>query len=330
MLPAGRGEVVMTGINIGAYPKIFAVGHRNVINIFEGEVEVTEKVDGSAFAFGKDMEGKLHMRSKGALIDIDNPPQMFQIAVDYVLSIQDRIPNDVAYYCEYLNKPKHNSLTYDRVPTNNLTLYGYSDFCRTKMQPDHCDLVRASDFLGIDTVPLIYHGYVSNKEDVFAMLDRKSYLGGERDIEGVVIKNYAQNIELNGQLYPVVTAKYVSEAFKEVHSKTWKADHTTRGGWDLFVKNYCTEARWEKAVQHLREQDLLTNSPKDIGALMKEINQDITNEEKDAIKDFLWKTFSKDLFRTATRGFPQWYKDKLVADSFDSEDVQPRTLAGDV
>ena len=323
----------MTGINIGAFPKIFTVGHRNVINIFEQPVEVTEKVDGSQFAFGKDMEGKLHIRSKGALIDIENPPTMFQEGVDYALSIQDVLPDDRVFYCEYLQKPKHNVLTYGRIPKNHLVLFGCSDFCRTTMVSHHSGLQSFANRLGIDVIPLLYSGYVASKDQVMEMIERDSFLGNAQ-IEGVVMKNYHQSIELNGQVYPVVTAKYVSEAFKEVHRDNWKKDHTTHGGWGEFVQQYNAIPRWEKAIQRMAEQELLTHSPKDIGPLIKEINNDISDEEKDTIKDFLWKTFSKDLYRVATRGFPQWYKERLLAESFDmaevaKEDIHPRTLVGD-
>ncbi|MBK9272829.1 MAG: hypothetical protein IPM48_14685 [Saprospiraceae bacterium] len=39
-------------------------------------------------------------------------------------------------------------------------------------------------------------------------------------------------------------------------------------------------------------------------------------EEKENIKEFLWKEFSGELLRTARSGFPEWYKKKLVEESF--------------
>jgi len=307
---------MVSQFNICGYPKIFALGHRNVVNIFEDEVEITEKVDGSQFVFGKDMNGKLHIRSKGALIDIENPPQMFQLGVDYVLSIEHKLPADRSYYCEYLNKPKHNTLVYDRVPTNNLVLFGISDFCRTQMCTLHAQLEVEAIALRIDAIPLIYSGKLDSAADVLGMMKRKSYLGGKYDVEGIVVKNYHKSIELNGQIYPVITGKYVSEAFKEVHNKTWKAENTARGGWDATVKGYRTEARWMKSIQHLKEDGTLDGSPKDIGPLIKAIHNDIREEEKEILKDILWKQFSPDLFKVATLGFPEWYKKKLLEDSF--------------
>ena len=108
---------------IKAFPKIFTLGDRWTQGIYDGDVEVTEKVDGSQFAFGK-VDGKLFMRSKGKEIIIDNPEKMFSKAVDYVLSIEDRLLENTVYYCEYLQKPKHNTLAYSRVPKNDLMLFG--------------------------------------------------------------------------------------------------------------------------------------------------------------------------------------------------------------
>jgi hypothetical protein len=49
---------------IKAFPKIFAIGQDYIKDIFDGEVEVTEKIDGSQFVFGK-LAGELYFRSKG-------------------------------------------------------------------------------------------------------------------------------------------------------------------------------------------------------------------------------------------------------------------------
>ena len=74
-------------MSIQSFPKIFGVGaNRAVQDIFSGPVEVTEKVDGSQFAFGR-IDGEIVMRSKGRVIDVGTADAMFQKAEDYVLSI---------------------------------------------------------------------------------------------------------------------------------------------------------------------------------------------------------------------------------------------------
>ena len=40
-----------------------------------------------------------------------------------------------------------------------------------------------------------------------------------------------------------------------------------------------TPARWNKAIQHLRERGLLEDSPRDIGLILREIPEDVLKED---------------------------------------------------
>lgn len=121
------------------------------------------------------------------------------------------------------------------------------------------------------------------------------------------------------QVFPLMAGKFVSEAFKEVHRAGWKKEHTGKGRWETFVDGYRTEARWHKAIQHLREGGKLDGSPKDIGPLIKEIQKDVAEEERQTIMEFLWKEFGQEVLRKAIAGFPEWYKEQLLAGSFGHE-----------
>lgn len=156
---------------------------------------------------------------------------------------------------------------------------------------------------------------IKNPEELLSYLKMESYLGKEK-IEGVVVKNYEKEMFFNEQLYPIQAVKYVSEAFKERHSNNWSKENTGKGKWDMYKASFCTEARWHKAIQHLRDNGLLTNSPKDIGPLMKAVQFDIIDEESQNVKDFLYTEFMNDLLRTSVRGFAEFYKEKLLKDSF--------------
>jgi hypothetical protein len=139
-------------------------------------------------------------------------------------------------------------------------------------------------------------------------LAKESFLGGPK-IEGVVLKDYSR-FDRDGKIY---AGKYVSEAFKEKHKKEWKEDNP--GGKDLLSlisAQYCTEARWRKAVQHLQEDGALEGSPKDIGPLMKELVRDLEQEEEAEIKAELFKWAWPHIKRAAGRGFPEWYKGELL------------------
>lgn len=300
---------------IYSFPKIWQLGNKNAAGIFDSDVEITEKVDGSQLNFGV-MDGELFMRSKGVDIVIDNPEKMFKLAVDYVVSIQDRLMSGYVYHCEFLNKPKHNVITYDRVPKNNLICFGVSRPDGTFFSTHKVD---AND-MGVESIPILFKGMVTSMEQIEKLLDTESILGGSK-IEGVVIKNYSQQLLIGDRHIPIVTAKYVSEKFKEKHN-AHKPEFSGKGRMETLIQSYRTEARWNKAVQHLREQGLLEQSPKDIGSLMKEVHRDLDEECREEIKDLLWKEYGKKIKRVSTAGMAEWFKKLIAIEHFPKEDEQ--------
>lgn len=288
---------------IKAFPKIFALGTDYIKDILDGEVEITEKIDGSQFGFGR-IDGELFVRSKGAMLHFDAPNNMFKEAVEYIASIADRIPDNIVFHAEYLQTPNHNSLEYERIPKNHLALFSVSD--STEKFFNYTEIQYWADILDIDCVPMIYKGKIENTDQILELVGSESYLG-KAQAEGVVVKNYAKQFLLGGQPIPVMAGKYVSEAFKEVHNG-WKEKHTGPGKWELFKQGYKTEARWNKAIQYLRDSGDLTETPKDIGKLIARVMQDIEDEEKENIKTFLWNEFGKEVLRTSVNGLPEYYK----------------------
>ena len=106
-----------------SYPSIFALGHRALADLLLDPVIVEEKVDGSQFSFGlfervavcdEPHETVLLCRSKGAQLNLVAPEKMFIRAVDVVKELP--LHTGWTYRAEYLAKPKHNALAYDRVP----------------------------------------------------------------------------------------------------------------------------------------------------------------------------------------------------------------------
>lgn len=293
-------------VQLSAFPKIYALGTRYVQTIFDGPVEITEKIDGSQFTFGK-IDGELQCRSKGTIQHIHSPDKMFNKACEYVLSIQDSIPDNMAFYCEYVSKPKHNVITYDNPPESTLVLFGVANARRDTFYPSQIGSWAVT--LGISTIPVIWQGE-SSPEHVLSLMDRKSSFG-DVNIEGLVVKAYKDHMLAN-EIHPIMVGKMVSEKFKEVHRKTWGGERTSKGTWDTFSDSYRNENRWMKAVQHLRENGELAGEPKDIGFLIKEVKEDIESECKDEIMEFLWKTYGQGLLRKSVSGLPEWYKEQLL------------------
>jgi hypothetical protein len=292
-----------------SYPKIFNLGHGAIKELFLDEVQVEEKIDGSQFSFGV-YDGVLKCRSKGVKFeDVDGYfPEMFNLAVATAKSLKDKLNDGWTYRCEYLNKPKHNCLEYDRVPKNFLIIFDVDTSLESYITYD--EKKNESERLGLECVPLLYKGKIDNVDKFNELLNTKSCLG-DVDIEGVVIKNYARF----GTDKKVLMAKFVNEKFKEVHKREWKQD----SGKDILTiigESLKSEARWLKAIQHLSEKDELENSPRDIGLLLKEINKDIALECEDLIKEQLLKWGWKRISKIAVSGFPQWYKELLAGKQF--------------
>jgi hypothetical protein len=272
------------------------------------EVTIEEKLDGSQFSFMvEETTGKLHMRSKGRGLDWETLPEKdaFYRAVQGVLSVKDDLVPGFRYIGETLSKPRHNILTYDKTPANNIALFDIVSPGGTYL--DSIAIVDIANLFNMSCCPVLFSGKLDNIEQLDALLETESFLGGPK-IEGVVIK--ARQIK-DKYGFPLM-AKYVSQKFREKHGDR-KKRKTVRGlsAVDDIGAALCTEARWLKAVQHLRDNGRLTGTSKDIGPLMKECSRDIESEEKEWIKDRLYEAFRKRILKIATSGLPQWYQSKV-------------------
>jgi hypothetical protein len=293
---------------VRSYTSSFNLGHHQLEHLFEDDVLVQEKIDGSQFSFGK-LGGQLFCRSKKVNLDLDAPEGMFKEGVEYVKSIEHILPEGWTFRGEYLKTPKHNTLNYQRIPLNHIMLFDIDMGVENYMNPNGV-YGEAAKF-GLEPVPTLYYGRVTDIAMIHAFMARESALGGP--IEGVVIKNYNKyNAEKK-----LLLGKHVSEAFKETNDKNWKAQKVgQRDIVEQLIEVYCTDARWQKAVQHLRDEGRLENSPKDIGPLIKEIQNDVLADSEDDIKQALFAWALPKLQRGLTKDFPMWYKEQLLERQF--------------
>lgn len=299
-----------------SYPKIYALGHAAVRDIFSsGNVVVQEKIDGSQFSFGV-FDGRLRIRSKGKEQDVDVPDKMFDKALVTVRDILPLLSDGVTYRAEYLRVPKHNALAYERVPRGNLIIFDINTGHEEYLSPK--EVAFEANRIGLEVVPTFTVTEVRpTMEWLDQILSTVSCLGGPT-IEGVVLKNYS----LFGQDKKSLMAKFVSESFKEKHEKVWGAKNV--GNKDLasrVIDAYKTEARWEKAWQHLRDSGQLEESLRDIPKLLQEVSRDTLAECEGEIKDILFKQFWKPISSGIIRGLPEWYKRKLAESQFAETDA---------
>lgn len=295
------------------FPKIFAIGHRTLTRLFDGPVEITEKVDGSQFSFGK-IEGCVSCRSKKKQLFPEYMFAMFKEGVEQVERIKHLIPDNTTFWCEYLKKPKHNVLAYDRTPTNHIMIFGMNIHDDPGWTYEYEHLEYWANKFDFEPAKRLYYGIIDSPDELLAFLDRESYLGGPK-IEGVIAKAWDKSAMIGDQYIWPLSGKYVAERFKEMKGQRSKKS-SSRGKWEDYKQTFRTEARWLKAIQHLREEGALLNDPKDIGPLMKELNQDLIAEHKDEILEFLWKNYGKEVCRVARAGFPEFYKEYLLKGAF--------------
>ncbi len=295
---------------IHSYPSIYNLGHPAVEDIFNDPVLVEEKVDGSQFSFGV-VNGELRVRSKGKQMVVDAPEPMFALAVETAKRLAPDLKPEWVYRGEFLQKPKHNTLAYGRVPFDHIILFDVCPALETYLPPS--EKAEEAGRLGLECVPS-FRVDVSSLDEIKALTERESCLGGVA-MEGVVFKNYARFTKDK----KAMMAKYVREAFREAHAVEWKASNPTRTDIvQALITSLRTEARWEKAVQHLRESGMLTDSPQDIGPLLKEVPADILKECRETIMEKLFEHAWPQIRRGVTAGFPEWYKEKLAASQFEA------------
>lgn len=294
-------------MTVPSYNEIFHVAHKAISEMWNEPVEIQEKVDGSQISFMLNDNGELEIRSKGQQLHEDAPSsKMFQEAIDSIKERADLLGRGQIWRGEYLRTAKHNTIRYDRTPKDHIAIFdielSLGDFASVQQRSE------MASFIGYETVPTLFTGiWDLDLAELKSFLEADAFLGGSK-VEGVVAKCYTKFY--GGK--PMM-GKLVSDAFKEVHNKEWKKGNPTKKDViEQLIDRYRTEARWRKAIQHLREKGELTNSPRDIGPLLKEISQDVLKEEEESIKEELFKLAWPQISRGLGREFPQWYKDDYL------------------
>lgn len=300
-----------------SYSSLYNLGHAAVADILKEDVIVEEKVDGSQISFTLTTDFELQMRSKGAQINVVAPEGMFSKGVQTVTELKSLLRPGWTYRGEYLAKPKHNVLNYDRTPKGCIILFDVDTGDQSYLNSE--DKRAEAERIGLECVPELYRGRIEDPAKLRELLDTMSVLGGHK-VEGVVIKPAAYN--LFGRDKKCLMAKFVSEEFKETHARTWTKEHATASRTDvlaLIATRYNTAARWAKARIHLEEAGKLEGSPRDIGLLIKEVPDDIRKECEDEIKQDLFDWAWPQLKRALVRGIPDWYKECLMKKQFEKD-----------
>ncbi len=301
------------------YQKIQQPYHKEVQNIWKGHIVVEEKIDGSQFRIEIIKNGEISCGSHHQ--ELSMVDSMFKLGTDQAQEIFKSLPENmtgadkITVFCEYLSKPKQNTIAYSRTPGKNLVVFDvmYDDkYLNRKLKENFVNL-----YEGLEITPLLWEGEGKDFTDEIKaeILLKPSYLGhqgGYDKVEGIVVKAYDNYYDVNRYPYlqgQWLCTKIVNESFQEKN----KVENPGVGGKMQKLKDSVnSEARWRKAVQHLKERGELLNEMKDMAKLAPEVQNDLLEEEKENIKEELWKLYGKSIIHNSIKGLPEWYKEQLV------------------
>ena len=299
-------------INLPGYASPENLWHKNANLLLGKKVIVEEKIDGSQFSFGVMQDGKLHFRSKGRQIQRDDVDGLFEPIVWALIAIEHHLPVGLIFRAEAVTRKRHNVLTYERVPERCCVVYDIQNESGQWMLPgrkvDIC-LQLGLECVGFEVLDkLVAYDFLADR------MNQPSMLGGPR--EGIVIKPY-DYLPLDPYTQMPVMAKMVRNEFREKHGVA--GNPNGRKGPSQIIERltteFATEARWQKAVQHLRDRGELKEGMHAVPDIMREIVVDLEKEEELYIRDQLWKWAWPQLKRLCGKGAPEWYKSQLIVEN---------------
>jgi hypothetical protein len=302
-----------------SYQKIFHLGDPHVEALLHGPVVIQEKVDGSQFRWQK-VDGELRFGSHHVNFGDAHPPdKLFMSAVAYLSGIADRIPEDIVFFGEVLEKPKHNTIAYERIPTNHIMLF---DVFSTTTQSwlDPARVIRDCN-LEIDGPRVLSEGRGEDYtlESIEKILASQSYLGGAV-IEGVVVKNYSQPSADRFHQIGFCAGKMVRASFREENAQNWQGHGSIV---DQISLRFKTTARFEKAYIHARDAGEIESSMRDMVPLLRWMDLDIEEEVKEAAMEMFWADSKREIEKRLKSGMAEWLKAKLLEKQFENQGIQP-------
>lgn len=301
------------------FPKVLGLGQPLLAEIFDDPVDLTSKIDGSQCRINL-TESNVQCGSKNVDIADD---KMFTIAYEqanriWVDNKWKEWGSDITLFTEFLNKLKHNVLSYNRVPLNNIYLFG------ALIDGKHIQtekLIELAHDLNIEPPHIIASQIkIDNPDDLNKYLETESVLGGTR-VEGIVIRNSYKSYPpllistMAFMDYPLV-GKLVRDDFKERLNKEWSGKRQREEPITKITAEFLTEARFHKAIQHLEETGKITYEMNNLKDIIPEFYNDLLDEEKDEIIKVVMASFWKPLKRKCDNFAVQEWKKYLLAKQF--------------
>lgn len=208
-------------------------------NYLDGEIEITEKLDGSNFSFQRSsvsLDSMPIWRSRSGIIKPENLNN-FRTAIDFVTPMVVKLKDNEVIFGE--NVAQHHRVHYidDRFPFYAFGVYDMDAEKFTQNWRRRCKRI------GIPVVDTIDYE-IGSLEELLDLRCGSSMIGPER--EGIVIKNYDTQT-----ICKLVDPKYEeSHVQKEPRTAVQISNDVIE-----FVNTHCTENRVLKAIFRLHDED---------------------------------------------------------------------------
>jgi len=278
------------------YPKIHGIGHVECDGLFDGEVIIQEKYDGSNVRWMVE-DGNLIVGSRN--IDMLENPKMFKEKpwsnlVEYLQDRIDLIAEGFVYYGEFIGSI--NKLRIDYETVIDVVLFDVLDKTSGK-------------FLDYDSVFIIAAQTGFNLVKTYDIQDWKECLEDvkSRKREGIVIKNY------DNQIF----GKQVLDEFREISRiKKVKSKNEKYGQEESFVESFLTYPRISKMIELGMENGLSLDNTM-IPFVIKSLFKDIIIEElptaviNKKVDSLNFKVLRKLISMTGVKMFKELLNDKL-------------------
>jgi hypothetical protein len=281
---------------------------------------IEEKIDGSQFSMILNDNNTLSFYNKKSLINNTNTTFMKTISMlKFNFENKNILNPNYIYHGESVCKLKHNVVVYERTPKNYFICYDIFDIStKTFLSPE---LKKTElDRVGLEMVPILFYNQDPNispydkcKELISQIEENniKSYLGGTP--EGIVLKHHAFK---QHDKTSATKLKYVTTIFKERHqTKQPKFEASADDFLEQLGKSFSTEARFQKAYQHLVENERIdsTNVKRnDLDKIIGELGFDFDKEYKEEMMLLLWVEFSPIIKKYARENVGRWFTDNFL------------------
>ncbi len=297
---------------INAYPSIATLDVKSTRNWSENyNYYIEEKIDGSQLSIVVQND-KLSFYNKHSRAGMNNSFEKAITMLTFKYDQKNILNQNYIYHGESVCRIKHNVCAYERTPKNYFILYDIFDNTTNEYLSSEAKLIETQR-VGMEIVPTLYYNKDPN-QNPYEICDKliksiennelHSCLGGV--MEGIVLKHHAF---LKKGKYVATKLKLVTKTFKERHViKLPKAELSADEFLESLGKSFCTEARFQKAYQHLVERDIEPNANKIIG----ELNADFDKEYKDELSLLLYTEFSPLLKKLAREGATNWFNQTFI------------------